>query len=111
MSEATIVQTFRIQTLRGSIVCKMSDNTFSKLRITRAYIKLLCIPEGDARIVSLARIGIYEIRMLDASKADTADGPLFLIELFDHDAQSSVDSRVCDGIDEGVAAFEGFISR
>jgi hypothetical protein len=49
--------------------------------------------------------------MLEASKADTADGPLFLIELFDHDAQSSVDSCVCDDIEEGVAAFEDFISR
>ncbi len=49
--------------------------------------------------------------MLETSKADTADGPLFLIELFDQDAQSSVDSRICCGIDEGVAAFEDFISR
>ena len=97
--------------LRGSIVCKMTDNTFSKLRITRAYIRLLCIPEGDARMVSLVQIGNYEIRMLEASKADTADGPLFLIELFDHDGQSSVDSRICDNIEDGVAAFEDFISR
>ena len=111
ISEATVVQTFLIQTFRGSIACKMTDNTFSKLRITRAYIKLLCIPEGDARMVSLVQIGNYEIRMLDASNADTADGPLFLIELFDHDAQSSVDSRICDDIEEGVAAFEDFISR
>jgi hypothetical protein len=49
--------------------------------------------------------------MLEASKADTANGPLFLIELFDHDAQSSVDSRICDDIEKGVAAFEDFISR
>ena len=62
-------------------------------------------------MVSLAQIGNYEIRMLDASKADTADGPLFLIELFDYDAQSSVDSRVGGDIEEGVAAFEDFISR
>jgi len=110
ISEATIIQTFRIQTLRGSIVCKTPD-TFNKLRITRAYIKLLCIPEGDAKMVSLVQIGNYEIRMLEASKADTADVPLFLIELFDHDAQSSVDSCICDDIEDGVAAFEDFISR
>jgi hypothetical protein len=91
-------------------MCKTTDNTFSKLRITRAYIKLLCIPEGDARVVSLVQIGNYEIRMLEVSKSDT-DRPLFLIELFDHDAQSSVDSRSCDDVEEGVAAFEDFISR
>jgi hypothetical protein len=92
-------------------VCKITDNRLSKLRITRAYIKLLCIPEGDPKMVSLVQIGNYEIRMLEASKVDTADGPLFLIELFDHDAQSSVDRRVCDDIEEGVAAFEDFIAR
>ncbi len=90
---------------------KTSDNPFSKLRITRAYIKLLCIPEDEARIVSLAQIGNYEIRMLEVSKADIADGPLFLIELFDHDAQSAVDSRLCDDVDEGVATFDDFVSR
>ena len=92
-------------------MCKITDNTFRKLRITRAYIKLLCIPEGDARVVSLVQIGNYEIRMLEVPKADTAEGPLFLIELFDQDAQSSVDSRICDDVEEGVAAFEDFISR
>jgi hypothetical protein len=62
-------------------------------------------------MVSLALIGNYEVRMLGASKTDTDDGPLFLIELFDHDAQSSVDSNICCSIDEGVAAFQDFISR
>ena len=92
-------------------MCKTPDNTFNKLRITRAYIKLLCLPEGDARIISLVQIGNYEIRMLEVAKADTADGPLFSVQLFDYDAQSLVDSRVCDDIEEGVAAFEDFISR
>src|SRR5260221_12454936 len=83
ISEATIIQTFLIQTFRGSIVCKISDITFRKLRITRAYIKLLCIPDGQARMVSLVQIGNYEIRMLDASKAHTANGPLFWLQLSD----------------------------
>lgn len=90
---------------------KTSDNTFSKLRISRAYIKLLCIPEGESKIVSLVQIGNYEIRMLEASKTDTADSPLFLIELFDHEAQSAVESCVCCDIEEGVAAFENFVLR
>jgi hypothetical protein len=92
-------------------VCRLSNSKFSQLRITRAYIKLLCIPEGDARMVLLARIGSYEIRMLEASQSGFVDSPLFLMELFDHDVQSLVDSCVCHDIDEGVAAFEDFISR
>jgi len=92
-------------------VARMSDNTFSKLRITRAYIKLLCIPDSEPKMVSLGQIGNYEVRMLEASKADSDNGPLFLLELFDHDAQLAVERRVCDDIEEGVAAFEHFVSR
>jgi len=93
------------------IVCKASEIEFSKLRITRAYIKLLCIPEGAAKMVSLARLGNYEVRMLESSQNDSDAAPLFSIELFDHDAQSPVASCICYSLDEGVAAFQEFISR
>ena len=92
-------------------MCKATDIEFSKLRISRAYIKLLCIPEGVEKIVSLARIGNYEVRMLECSQIDTDATPLFSIELFDHDAQSPVDSCSCFDIEEGAAAFRDFISR
>ena len=93
------------------IVCKASEIEFSKLRITRAYIKLLCIPEGAAKIVSLARLGNCEVRMLESSQDDSDAAPLFSIELFDHDAQLPVDSRSCCSIEEGAATFRDFISR
>jgi hypothetical protein len=109
--ESKLIQTFQIQKLRGWIVAKMSDTTFRQLRITRAYNKLLCIPEGEAKVVSLVQIGNCEIRMLEASKTESTEGPLFLIELFDQDAQSAVDSCVCDDIEEGVTAFENLLSR
>jgi hypothetical protein len=93
------------------IVCSASEIEFSKLRITQAYIKLLCIPEGAAKIVSLARIGNYEVRMLEVSQNDSDTALQFSIELFDHDAQSPVDSCNCCDIEEGAAAFRDFISR
>jgi hypothetical protein len=99
------------KSFRGSIVCAISDGNFTKLRIMRAYINLLCLPEDDVGIVSLAWIGNYEIRMLDVPQTGAADEPLFLIELFDHDAQSLVESRVCYEIEQGAAAFEAFVSR
>jgi hypothetical protein len=98
---------FRIQKDRDSIVGKISDNTLSKLRIARAYSKLLCLSGDEGKIVSIVQIGNYEIRMLEISKA----GPLFLLELFDHDAQLAVDSCVCQDIEEGAVAFEKFVSR
>jgi hypothetical protein len=92
------------------MVCNRSDREFRKLRIARAYMKLLCLPEGDGRFVSLVRIGSYEVRMLDVSQTGSADKPLFCLELFDHDAQTAVDNLVCYDIEEGVATFEQFIS-
>jgi hypothetical protein len=92
------------------MVCNRSDREFRKLRIARAYIKLLCLPEGDGRFVSLVRIGNYEVRMLDASQTGSAAKPLFCLELFDHDAQTAVDNCVCHDIEEGVVTFEEFIS-
>jgi hypothetical protein len=92
-------------------VSRISDNNLTKLRIARAYFNLMCLPESDVRMISLAWIGNYEIRMLEASPTRSADEPLFLMELFDHDAQSSVDSRICYGIEEGTTTFEAFISR
>ena len=92
-------------------MCKNSNIEFSKLRISRAYIKLLCIPEGAAKTVSLARIGNYEVRMLESSQSGSDAAPLFSIELFDHDAQSPVDNCICYSLDEGTAAFQDFISR
>jgi hypothetical protein len=89
----------------------MPDNEFRKLRITRAYIRLLCIPEGDPKMVSLGRIGSYEVRMLEGSQSSCSSVPLFSIELFDHDVQSPVDSRVCFDIEEGAAAYQDFILR
>ena len=82
-------------------MCTASEIEFSKLRTIRAYLKLKCIPEGTAKMVSLARLGNYEVRMLESSQDDTDAAPLFSIELFDHDAQLPVDSRSCCSIDEG----------
>ena len=92
-------------------MCTASEIEFSKLRIIRAYIKLLCIREGTAKMVSLARLGNYEVRMLEGSQDDSDVVPLFSIELYDHEAQSPVDNCSCYGIDEGAAAFRDFISR
>ena len=94
-----------------SIVCRTSENSLTKLRISRAYFKLMCIPEGDARTISIAWIGSFEVRMHDVASTSGGKEPLFVLELFDHDSQSSIDSRICCNIAEGAATFETFVSR
>jgi hypothetical protein len=90
-------------------MCKLPE-TFTELRITRAYIKLLCIPQSEpgATVVSLGRVGKYEIRMFEASQAGSSDSPLFWMELFDPAAQMCVNSCVCRSIKDAVDAYEDF---
>jgi hypothetical protein len=90
-----------------------SNRKFSELRISQAYLKLLSIPENaeGCRMVSLERIGAFEIRIFESALTDSADGPLFWMELFNHHRQSSVDSCSCCEIGEAATAFDGFVSQ
>ncbi len=84
----------------------------SKLRIARAYVKLLCIPEGSSETsVSLTCIGNCEIRIFEGPQVTSDGTPLFWLELFDHGAGMSVDSFSCRDIEDAVAIFEDFISQ
>jgi hypothetical protein len=96
--------------LKGSIVCGISDKSLRKLRIARAYIKLLCIPErSPGASVSLARMGNCEIRIIGGPEANPDGMPLFWLELFDHGAKTSIDSFGCHEIEDAVVIFEDFI--
>jgi hypothetical protein len=80
------------------------------LRISRAFVSLLCRPNNDAKGISLAWIGDYEIRMQAAAAPTNAvEQPLFAIGMFDHDAQRFIDSRACYSLSEGAVAFEAFL--
>jgi len=93
-------------------VSRTYSTKIGELRITQAYIKLLGIPQNaqGARMVSLERIGDYEILMFDVSPDGAADAPLFWLELFDHGRKSSVDSCSCTEIAQAVTVFDDFIA-
>ena len=91
---------------------RISDKTLGELRIASPYIKLLCIPEGSSETsVSLACIGNCEIRIFEGPQVTSDGTPLFWLELFDHDAEMSVDSVSCHEIEDAVVVFEDFISQ
>ena len=72
------------------------------------------IPSGSSsspRSVSVAGMGRYEIRMFNSLPTRTGDAPLLWVELFDHDAQISVDSCACREIDDAVSAFDDLVSQ
>jgi hypothetical protein len=85
------------------------EYNLTTLRISQAYVRLLSRPEGNAAAISLAWIGDFEIRMHVAPPSDAAPQPLFIVDIFDHDAQLRIDSRVCYAVAEGAVAFDEFL--
>ena len=81
------------------------EYNLTTLRICRAYVRLLSRPDGDEKPISLAWIGDCEIRM-HAALVTIAAKPLFIVDMFDHDAQLFVDSRPCHTLAEGAVAFD-----
>ncbi|MBR1122825.1 hypothetical protein JQ628_14955 [Bradyrhizobium lablabi] len=94
---------------RGFVVGRALEYNFTTLRISRAYVSLLSRPEGDLTAISLAWIGDYEIRMHAAQPTCAAQQPLFIVDIFDHDAQLFIDSRACHSVADGAAAFDEFL--
>jgi hypothetical protein len=83
------------------------EYNFTSLRIAQALVSLQCQLEGSGT-VSLAWIGDFEIRM-HAATPTNAEKPLFILDIFDHDAQLSIDSRACHTLADGAAAFDDFL--
>jgi hypothetical protein len=94
---------------RGFVVGRALEYNLTTLRVSRAYVSLLSRPEGDAAAVSLAWIGDFEIRMHAVPPTSAAKQPLFIIDIFDHDAQLFIDSRACYAVAEGAVAFDDFL--
>ena len=87
----------------------LSEYNMTALRISRAFVSLVTRSEDDAKVVSLAWIGDHEIRM-QAAPPTAGERPLFILDIFDHDAQSLIDRRACHSLAEGATAFEEFLS-
>jgi hypothetical protein len=86
---------------------RISHKSLGELLIARACVKLLGIPDGSSeKSVSLTRIGSCEIRIFEGPQV-TSDGMRsFWLELFDHGAEKSVDSRGFHEIEDAVVVFE-----
>ena len=94
---------------RGFVVGRALEYNLTTLRVSRAYVSLLSRPEGDTAAISLAWIGDFEIRMHAAPPTSAVKQPLFIVDIFDHDAQLCIDSRACYTIAEGAVAFDEFL--
>jgi hypothetical protein len=94
-------------------MCTKSGRTSGRLRTTQAFIALSSISESGSapRTISIVKIGEYEIRMFNGSSIWPGGTRASWLELFDHNAQLSVDSCSCREIDEALTGFEGLLSQ
>jgi hypothetical protein len=98
---------------RDSTMCTKSGRTSGRLRTTQAFIALSSISESSAapRTISIVKIGKYEIRMFNGSSIWPGGTRASWLELFDHNAQLSVDSCSCREIDEALTGFDELVSQ
>ena len=85
----------------------------SELAITRAYVRLLFASpnEDGSKTVSLARIGKYEVLLVEFAQPWLADSPPLWLELHAHDIDAAIDSSCCQDFDEVVSVAKQLILR
>jgi hypothetical protein len=96
----------------SAALCKDMGTLLSELRITRAYMRLLFVPpnEDGTKTVSLARIGNYEVLLVELSQSRFVDGAPLWLELYAHDLNAVIDSYRCTDVEEAASAAEQLIS-
>jgi hypothetical protein len=102
-----------IMHLPGAILSKRSDRMSLEAQLIQAHVKLQLATRGedDSRTATLLRLGAYEVRLVEPSRASPSSGFLFWIEFFDHSHQVSIDSGGCHILEDAVIVTEHLIAR
>jgi len=81
-------------------------------RLNKAYTSLAFMPEhGDhSRTSTLDRYGTFEVRLVEFSQGDPTGDRLFWLELYCHVTGSSLDSCLCDNLDDAETAADHLVS-
>ena len=99
--------------IRGRTLSNSTGRPNLPLRVTQAYVSLSSVPESDAgtRIVSLARCGDLEVRLIELSRGTHEGEPPLWVDLYDHALEVTIDSCRCSDVDEAIAAAEHLLSQ
>jgi hypothetical protein len=75
-------------------------------RVTEAYANLFLTPKQDdgSRYSAIARIGAFEVRLLELPSVNSPEGLGLWVELYDRDLRVGVDSYKCGDLDEAIDA-------
>jgi len=75
-------------------------------RVTETYANLFLTPKQDdgSRYSVVARIGTFEVRLLELPSANYPEELGLWVELYDRDLRVGVDSYKCSDLDEAIDA-------
>jgi hypothetical protein len=91
---------------------RISSRAELEAQLIEAHAKLQLIRGADvSAAVSLVRLGVFEVRLIQPLSILPEGAVRFWMELFDHDRQLSIDSVGNCILEEAVIAAEDFIAR
>jgi len=75
-------------------------------RVTETYANLFLTPKQDdgSRYSVIARIGTFEVRLLELPSVNSPEELGLWVELYDRDLRVGVDSYKCSDLDEAIDA-------
>ena len=75
-------------------------------RVTESYASLFLTSKHDngSRHAAIARIGAFEIRLLEIPSVNSPEEASLWVELYDRDLRVGVDSYKCSDLDEAIDA-------
>ena len=75
-------------------------------RVTESYASLFLTSKHDhgSRHAAIARIGAFEVRLLEMPSVNSPEEASLWVELYDRDLRVGVDSNKCSDLDEAIDA-------
>jgi len=75
-------------------------------RVTQSYLDLFLTSKGadGSRAAVVARIGMFEVRLVEMPSFSAPEGLSLWVELYDRDLKLNVDSCKCSDLDEAIDA-------
>ena len=75
-------------------------------RVTETYTSLFLTPKQDdgSRYSAIARIGAFEVRLLERPSVNSPEELELWVELYDRDLRVGVDSYKCSDLDDAIDA-------
>jgi hypothetical protein len=81
-------------------------------QLHKAYVSLTVSAKNDdgSRTASISRFGALEVRLIDFTPCEQSGSWDIWFELYDHETQSTLDSCLCDDLDEAEPILEHLLA-